>query len=60
MFQKEMGDKITCKFPFKNYGRLSILSGLKLNVLKNFLISPNCFSPKPKLPLWLFVLRLKK
>jgi 16S rRNA (adenine1518-N6/adenine1519-N6)-dimethyltransferase len=48
MFQKELGDKIISKFPSKNYGRLSILSNFKLNIIKKFLISPNCFFPKPK------------
>ena len=60
MFQKEMGDKITCKFPSKNYGRLSILSGLKLNVFKKFLISPNCFSPKPKITSMVICFKIKK
>ena len=48
MFQKELGDKIIGKFPSKNYGRLSILSGYKLNIIKKFIISSNCFFPKPK------------
>ncbi len=60
MFQKEMGDKITCKFPSKNYGRLSILCGLKLNVFKKFLISPNCFSPKPKITSMVICFKIKK
>ncbi len=49
MFQKELGDKIISKFPSKNYGRLSILSNLRLNLIKNFLVSPYCFFPKPKI-----------
>lgn len=48
MFQKELGEKIICKFPSKNYGRLSIITKLKLNLVKKFLVSPNCFLPKPK------------
>ena len=48
MFQKELGEKIIAKFPSINYGRLSILSNLVLNVKKKFLVSPNCFKPKPK------------
>ena len=35
MFQKELGDKIIGKFQSSNYGRLSILSELRLKVLKN-------------------------
>ena len=48
MFQKELGDKIVAKFPSSEYGRLSILSTYKLEILKKFLVSRNCFFPKPK------------
>ncbi len=48
MFQKELGDKIIGKFPSKNYGRLSIIANLRLNIIKKFLVSANCFFPKPK------------
>ena len=49
MFQKELGEKIIGKFPSPNYGRLSILSNFRLTVLKKFLVSANCFFPKPKI-----------
>jgi 16S rRNA (adenine1518-N6/adenine1519-N6)-dimethyltransferase len=48
MFQKELGEKILAKFPSANYGRLSILTNYRLKILKKFLVSPNCFLPKPK------------
>ena len=48
MFQKELGEKIIGKYPSSDYGRLSILSNFKLDILEKFLVSPNCFSPKPK------------
>ena len=48
MFQKELGEKIIGKFGSNNYGRLSIISNFRLNVLKKFLVSPNSFFPKPK------------
>jgi 16S rRNA (adenine1518-N6/adenine1519-N6)-dimethyltransferase len=48
MFQKELGAKIIGKFSTSDYGRLSILTNLRLNFFKKFLISPNCFFPKPK------------
>ncbi len=48
MFQKELGEKIIAKFPSINYGRLSILSNFKLKILGKFLVSSNCFVPKPK------------
>ena len=49
MFQKELGEKIIGKYPSKHYGRLSILSNFKLRVIDKFLVSPNCFFPKPKI-----------
>jgi len=48
MFQKELGEKIICQFPSKQYGRLSIISNYKLAIKEMFLVSPNCFFPKPK------------
>jgi|TARA_X000001036_G_C20642052_1_gene791517 16S rRNA (adenine1518-N6/adenine1519-N6)-dimethyltransferase len=48
MFQKELGDKIISNYPSPNYGRLSILSNYRIKVLSKFLVSPNCFFPKPK------------
>ena len=48
MFQKELGEKIIGKYLSSSYGRLSILSNYRLKVKKKFLISPNCFYPKPK------------
>ncbi len=49
MFQKELGEKIIGKFLTKNYGRLSIISEFRLKMVKNFLVSPNSFFPKPKI-----------
>ena len=48
MFQKELGEKIIAPFKSINYGRLSIITNLRLNIIKTFMISPNCFKPKPK------------
>ena len=48
MFQKEMAERIIGKYGTKKYGRLSILTNYKLNVLKSFDVSPNCFFPVPK------------
>tara|TARA_Y100000816_G_scaffold277786_1_gene248309 strand:+ start:1905 stop:2687 length:783 start_codon:yes stop_codon:yes gene_type:complete len=49
MFQKELGNKIIGNFKSNNYGRLSILTNYRLKILNKFLISNNCFSPKPKI-----------
>jgi 16S rRNA (adenine1518-N6/adenine1519-N6)-dimethyltransferase len=49
MFQKEMADRIVGKFGTSKYGRLSILTNFKLNIIDKFNVSPNCFWPKPKI-----------
>ena len=49
MFQKEVADRILAKTNSKNYGRLSIISNWRLNIKKEFNISPQCFFPKPKI-----------
>jgi len=48
MFQKELGEKIIGKYLSRNYGRLSIITNYKLNIINKFFVSPNSFFPKPK------------
>ena len=48
MFQKELGEKIIGKYLTKDYGRISILTNYRLKTVEKFLVSPNCFRPKPK------------
>ena len=48
MFQKELGEKIMGKFPSSKYGRLSIISNFRLENIEKFIVSENCFFPKPK------------
>ena len=48
MFQKELGERILGKFSTSEYGRLSILTNYRMKYLEKFLISSNCFFPKPK------------
>ena len=49
MFQKEVADRIIAKFNTSAYGRLSILANWRLNINKICDISPDSFSPKPKI-----------
>jgi 16S rRNA (adenine1518-N6/adenine1519-N6)-dimethyltransferase len=49
MFQKEVADRIIAKFNTSAYGRLSILANWRLNINKICDISPESFSPKPKI-----------
>ncbi len=49
MFQKEVADRIVAKYNTSSYGRLSILANWRLNINKICDISPESFSPKPKI-----------
>ena len=49
MFQKEVADRIVAQFNNSNYGRLSILANWRLNINKICDISPESFSPRPKI-----------
>ncbi len=49
MFQKELGDKIIGNYPSLSYGRLSIISNFRFKIKNKFLVSNNCFFPKPKI-----------
>ena len=60
MFQKELGDKIISKFPSTNYGRLSILTNYRLKIERSFFVSPNCFTPRPKVLSMVIHLRPRK
>ena len=48
MFQKEVGERIIANTNEKNYGRLSIINGWRMNVKKITDVSPGSFYPKPK------------
>ena len=48
MFQKELGKKIIGVYPSSDYGRITILSNFRLNVLNKFYVSPNCFFQNQK------------
>jgi 16S rRNA (adenine1518-N6/adenine1519-N6)-dimethyltransferase len=49
MFQKEVADRIIAQFNTSAYGRLSILANWRLNIKKICDISPESFSPRPKI-----------
>lgn len=60
MFQKELGQKIISTYQSSNYGRLSIMTNLRLIVEKKFLVSSNCFKPKPKVNSMVIQFKVKK
>ena len=49
MFQKEVADRILAQSNTSAYGRLSILANWRLNINKICDISPESFSPRPKI-----------
>jgi 16S rRNA (adenine1518-N6/adenine1519-N6)-dimethyltransferase len=49
MFQKEVADRIIAQHNTSAYGRLSILANWRLNINKICDISPESFSPRPKI-----------
>ena len=49
MFQKEVADRIVANFNTSTYGRLSILTNWRLKVKKICDVTPDCFSPRPKI-----------
>src|SRR5210317_615764 len=49
MFQKEVADRIIAQFNTSDYGRLSILANWRLKINKICDISPESFSPRPKI-----------
>ena len=60
MFQKEVAQRIYAKFNTKNYGRISILTRSRLNIINHFDISKNSFYPKPKVDSTLIIFEPKK
>ena len=60
MFQKEVADRIIAKSNTSSYGRLSILSNWKLDIKKICDISPESFSPRPKIKSSLLLFSPKK
>ncbi len=60
MFQKELGEKILGEQKENHYGRLSILTKYRLQILSKFLVSKNCFSPRPKITSIVILFRPRK
>lgn len=49
MFQKEVADRILAPIKTKDYGRISILAQLQCKIVRLFDLSPECFTPAPKI-----------
>ena len=60
MFQKEVADRILAKSKTKQYGRLTIITKYRLDVIKSFGVSKNCFFPIPAIDSKIVVFKPKK
>lgn len=49
MFQKEVAERIMAPIKSKDYGRISVLSQLQCHIEHLMDLSPNCFTPAPKI-----------
>ena len=60
MFQKEVADRIISEFNTKNYGRLSVLANLKLEIKKIVDVKSSSFRPRPKIESTILFFKPKK
>ena len=47
MVQKEVGDRFTAKVGTRDYGSITVFLNYYFNLKKLFIVSRNCFTPKP-------------
>ncbi len=59
MFQKEVAERIIAKHNTTKYGRLSVISNWRLNLIDHINISKNCFYPKPKVDSMVLIFKPK-
>lgn len=60
MVQKEVGDRFTANPGSKNYGSLSVFLQSNFDIKQEFLVSRNCFIPKPNVDSVIVSLSKKK
>ena len=60
MFQKELADRILAKHNSNAYGRISIISQWKMDILKLKDVSPKSFNPAPKVESSILIFTPKK
>jgi len=60
MFQKELADRIIANYNTRNYGRLSIISQWRMEIIKLKDISPKSFNPVPKVNSTILYFKPKK
>lgn len=60
MVQKEVGDRITARVCSKEYGSLTVFLNYFYDVKKEFVVSRNCFVPKPNVDSMIISFRKKE
>ncbi len=60
MVQKEVGDRFSAKPSSKDYGSLTVFLNYYFDVKKEFVVSRNCFVPKPNVDSVIVTLKKKK
>ena len=60
MFQNEVADRILAKPNTNDYGRITILTNFKLDIVTSFKISKKCFFPIPKVDSKIIVFKPKE
>tara|TARA_Y100000590_G_scaffold457362_1_gene609835 strand:- start:9646 stop:10443 length:798 start_codon:yes stop_codon:yes gene_type:complete len=60
MFQNEVADRILARPNTSNFGRITILTNLRLDVVEHFKISKKCFFPIPKIDSKIIVFKPKE
>ena len=60
MFQNEVANKIIAKPNTNDFGRISILTNLRLEIVESFRVSRECFFPVPKVDSKVIVFRPKR
>ena len=60
MVQKEVGDRFSAKPSSKDYGSLTVFLNYYFDVKKEFVVSRNCFVPKPNVDSVIVTLKKKE
>ncbi len=60
MIQKEVGDRFTAKVGTRDYGSITVFLNYYFDISKLFIVSRNCFIPKPNVDSVVIALREKK
>lgn len=60
MVQKEVGERLTSKEGNRNYSSITVFLNYYFNIKKEFIVSKNCFTPKPNVDSMIISLNKKE